>query len=71
MDCGENLGAGDTVDGGVMHPQEYGERALGQVVDLVEPVDQVQLPGRSAQVERPGVNARDLGAQLPPASGLG
>ena len=71
VDRGEDLGARHRIDGGVVDAQEDRDRVLRDVVDVVEPVDEVQLPRRPAEVERAGVDAGDLGAELPPGAGPG
>ena len=68
VDGGEDLGTGHAIDCRVVHTQEHRHRSFGHVADPVEPVDQVQLPRGTAEVERSGMDAGDLRAELTPAA---
>ena len=59
------------VDGGVVHLRQQRKAAGGQVQETVEPFDDVDLPQRAVQVQRPGVDARGLNAELAPVAGFG
>ena len=50
--------------------RDDGEAALGDAVDVVEPLDDVELPQRPIEVERAGHQPRHLDAQLAPVAGL-
>ena len=47
------------------------ETAGRQAGDIVEPLDHGEFPQRLGQVHRPGVEPRDLDAELAPVAGLG
>ena len=71
VDGGDHLDARLAVDSGVMDLQHEGEATLRNAGDLVEALDDVQLPQRLREVERAGVQPRSLDAELPPVAGLG
>lgn len=66
----EDLGAGHPVDRRVVDAQERGERAGRDVLEVVEPIDEVELPRWAAQVEGSSMDPGDLGAELTPGAGL-
>ena len=66
-----DLAAALHVDGRVVRLGQQRKAAFGQVEKAVQALDDVDLPQRSVQVERPGVDARCLDAELPPVAGLG
>jgi hypothetical protein len=67
---GDLVALGD-VDRRVVDLQQHGEAAHRQVEEAVEALDHVHLPQRALQVQRPGVDARGLDAELAPVAGLG
>src|ERR1035441_8499859 len=53
----------------MMHLEAHGEGAFRRSPDLAEPVDEIALPWRSAQIHPLSVQQRHPLAQLPPAAG--
>src|SRR5688572_5973468 len=64
------LGPRFAVDQRVMHLGVEREATRRHARHVVEPLDHVRLPKRLAAIERPGVQARDLDAELAPVAGL-
>jgi hypothetical protein len=71
MDRRHHLGAAHAVDRCVMDLRHHREAAGLGALDIVEALDDVHLPERLREVERAGVQARDLDAELAPVAGLG
>jgi hypothetical protein len=69
--AGGDLVAAIDIDRGMVDLQQHGKAADRQVEKAVESLDHVHLPQRALQVERPGVDARGLDAELAPVAGLG
>jgi hypothetical protein len=63
--CGEDVVAGHAVDGGMV------DLAVDRRPPAPQPEDQVDLPERSAALQRPGVQAGGLLGELPVAAGGG
>jgi len=59
------------VDRRLVDLDEQREAACGQLEQAVEPLDDVDLPQRTCQVERPRMDARRLDAELAPVAGSG
>ncbi len=61
---------GDAIDAGVVDLGHHGKASLWQPLDVVEPLDDGELPERFGEVERPGMQPRNLDAELSPVTGL-
>ena len=70
VDGGGHLRAGHTVDGGVVDLADEREGSRRNALDVVEALDDVELPQRTVEVELAGVQPRRLDAQLAPVTGL-
>jgi hypothetical protein len=62
------LDAGYTVDRRMVHLDEDAEASLRKVPCVVETLDDVELPGRAAEVERVGVQSGCLDPELAPVA---
>ena len=71
MDGRDHLDAGLAVDRRVVDLEHEAEAAVRHALDVVEALDDVELPQRLRQVERAGVEAGRLDAELPPVAGPG
>jgi hypothetical protein len=69
--CRDHLNARHAVDRAVVQLQRHRERALRDSRHGIQPFDDSDLPRRTSQVDRSGVQARDLDTQLPPVTRLG
>ena len=69
VDGRDHLDAGLPVDGRVVDLEHEAEAPVRQPLDVVEALDDVELPQRLRQVERAGVQPRRLDAELPPVAG--
>ena len=70
VDGGGHFRAGDPVNGRVVHLGDDGEGALGNALHIVEAFQHVEFPQRPVGIQRAGMQARDLNAQLPPVTGM-
>ena len=70
MHGGHQLDALHPVDHGVVQLEADGERSPRNSRDRIQSLDDRHLPRRAAKVDLPGVDARDLDAQLTPVSRL-
>ena len=70
VDRAGDLGAGHAVDGGMVDLRDDPEAARRQAADVVEALDDVELPERLRGVERARMQARRLDAELAPVTGL-
>ncbi len=66
----DDRGAAPEVDRRVVQLGQQREAVLRQVEQAVEPLDDVELPQRPVEVERAGVDARRLDAELAPVARL-
>ncbi len=70
MDRRPDLGTGNPVDRGMMDLRNQGKTAFRNARHVVEALDDIGLPKRSRRIERPGMQACRLDAELTPVTGL-
>ena len=68
MERFEQLNRGELVHGAVMYFKIEGETALGQILQMIQPLYDVQLPKGSTNIQWPRVQTGNLDTKLAPVS---